>query len=175
MLVFAYYYLSLDRRVAGATGGDTSSLAYGERISYSPPSAFSSAAAALSWRPGAHRLQLIGAGLARRFAQAHSFPCTPADLRIGRAARCSFPLILDDYVIREFLANFAMVLVTFVLLMLVFSFFELLGDIIRNRTRSMTVGPYLVNLIPYMVYPLMPLGVLVAVLVTFGMLNPPAS
>jgi LPS export ABC transporter permease LptG len=91
--------------------------------------------------------------------------------RHERSGRRSFPLILDDYVLREFLATFAMVLLTFVLLMLVFTFFERLGDIIRNRTPLVTVGAYLFNLIPSMVYTLMPLGVLVAVLVTFGVLN----
>ena len=85
--------------------------------------------------------------------------------------RGRFPLILDDYVLREFLTTFVMVLCTFVLLMLVFTFFELLGDIIRNRTPLVTVGEYLFNLIPSMVYTLLPLGVLVAVLVTFGVLN----
>jgi LPS export ABC transporter permease LptG/LPS export ABC transporter permease LptF len=91
--------------------------------------------------------------------------------RHQRSGRRSFPLILDDYVLREFLSTFAMVLVSFVLLMLVFTFFERLGDIIRNRTPLVTVGAYLFNLIPSMVYTLMPLGVLVAVLVTFGILN----
>jgi LPS export ABC transporter permease LptG len=91
--------------------------------------------------------------------------------RHQRSGRRSFPLILDDYVLREFLGTFAMVLVSFVLLMLVFTFFERLGDIIRNRTPLVTVGAYLFNLIPSMIYTLMPLGVLVAVLVTFGILN----
>jgi LPS export ABC transporter permease LptG/LPS export ABC transporter permease LptF len=85
--------------------------------------------------------------------------------------RGRFPLILDDYVLREFMTTFAMVLVSFVLLMLVFTFFELLGDIIRNRTPLVTVGEYLINLTPSMIYNLAPLGVLVAVLVTFGVLT----
>ncbi len=55
--------------------------------------------------------------------------------------------------------------------MLVFTFFELLGDIIRNRTPLVTVGEYLVNLTPSMIYNITPLGVLVAVLVTFGVLT----
>jgi LPS export ABC transporter permease LptG/LPS export ABC transporter permease LptF len=84
--------------------------------------------------------------------------------------RGRFPLILDDYVLREFLTTFFMVLVSFVLLMLVFTFFELLGDIIRNRTPLVTVGEYLINLTPSMIYNIAPLGVLVAVLVTFGVL-----
>jgi len=72
---------------------------------------------------------------------------------------------------REFLTNFAVILLSFVMLSIVFSFFELLGDIIRNRTALVTVGDYLINLIPYMIYQLAPLCVLIAVLVTFGVLN----
>jgi LPS export ABC transporter permease LptG/LPS export ABC transporter permease LptF len=87
-----------------------------------------------------------------------------------RSDRGRFPLILDDYVLREFLTTFFMVLVSFVLLLLVFTFFELLDDIIRNRTPLVTVGEYLINLTPSMIYLITPLGVLVAVLVTFGVL-----
>ena len=47
----------------------------------------------------------------------------------------------------------------------------MLGDIIRNRTPLVTVGEYLINLTPSMVYNIAPLGVLVAVLVTFGVLT----
>ena len=62
-------------------------------------------------------------------------------------------------------------LVSFVILTLIFSFFELLGDIIRNRTPLVTVGEYLVDLTPSMIYLITPLGVLVAALVTFGVLS----
>ncbi len=88
-----------------------------------------------------------------------------------RDARGRFPLILDEYVLREFLATFAMVLVTFVMLMLVFTFFELLGDIIRNRTPLVTVGEYLIDLTPSMIYLITPLSVLIGVLVVFGIMN----
>jgi LPS export ABC transporter permease LptG/LPS export ABC transporter permease LptF len=87
-----------------------------------------------------------------------------------RGDRGRFPLILDDYVLREFLTTFFMVLISFVLLLLVFTFFELLDDIIRNRTPLVTVGEYLINLTPSMIYLITPLGVLVAVLVVFGVL-----
>lgn len=88
-----------------------------------------------------------------------------------REGRSRFPLILDEYVLREFLTTFGLVLVSFVLLLLVFTFFELLGDIIRNRTALVTVGEYLINLTPSMIYIITPLSVLIAVLVTFGGLN----
>ena len=88
-----------------------------------------------------------------------------------RSTRGRFPLILDEYVLREFLGTFSMVLVTFVMLLLVFTFLELLGDIIRNRTPLVTVGEYLINLTPSMIYTITPLSVLIAVLVVFGLLN----
>jgi LPS export ABC transporter permease LptG/LPS export ABC transporter permease LptF len=89
----------------------------------------------------------------------------------SRQSRGRFPLILDEYVLREFLLTFAMVLITFVMLMLVFTFFELLSDIIRNRTPLVTVGAYLVNLTPSMIYLITPLSVLIGVLVVFGVMN----
>jgi LPS export ABC transporter permease LptG/LPS export ABC transporter permease LptF len=88
-----------------------------------------------------------------------------------RQSRGRFPLILDEYVLREFLLTFAMVLATFVMLMLVFTFFELLSDIIRNRTPLVTVGEYLINLTPSMIYLITPLSVLIGVLVVFGIMN----
>jgi LPS export ABC transporter permease LptG/LPS export ABC transporter permease LptF len=88
-----------------------------------------------------------------------------------RHTRGRFPLILDEYVLKEFMGTFTMVLVTFVMLMLVFTFFELLGDIIRNKTPLVTVGDYLINLTPSMIYTIAPLSVLITVLVVFGLLN----
>jgi LPS export ABC transporter permease LptG/LPS export ABC transporter permease LptF len=86
-------------------------------------------------------------------------------------SRHAFPRILDEYVVREFLGTFLLVLSGFVLLMLVFTFFDLVGDIIRNRIPLTTVGAYLVNLTPDMLYQIAPLAVLIATLVTFGVLN----
>jgi LPS export ABC transporter permease LptG len=74
--------------------------------------------------------------------------------------RSTFPRILDEYVVRGF-----------VLLMLVFTFFDLVGDIIRNHIPLATVGAYLANLTPDMLYKIAPLAVLIATLVTFGVLN----
>ncbi len=93
----------------------------------------------------------------------------PRSARIG--SRSVFPRILDSYVIREFLNTFVLVLAAFVMLMLVFTFFELVGDILRNHIPLTTVGEYLFNLTPSMLYQITPLAVLIAVLVTFGVLN----
>jgi len=93
----------------------------------------------------------------------------PRSARIG--SRSAFPRILDGYVVREFLNTFILVLASFVMLMLVFTFFELVGDILRNHIPLTTVGDYLFNLSPSMLYTITPLAVLIAVLVTFGVLN----
>jgi LPS export ABC transporter permease LptG/LPS export ABC transporter permease LptF len=86
-------------------------------------------------------------------------------------ARNVFPRILDEYVVREFLGTFFLVLAGFVMLMLVFTFFELIGDILRNHIALSLIGEYLVNLAPSMLYQITPLAVLISVLVTFGVLN----
>ncbi|HUA97589.1 MAG TPA: LPS export ABC transporter permease LptG [Terracidiphilus sp.] len=83
----------------------------------------------------------------------------------------TYPRLLDAYVVREFLKTFCLVLAGFILLMLVFTFFDLMSDILRNRIGLITVGDYLVNLTPSMLSQLAPLAVLIAVLVTFGVLN----
>ncbi len=100
------------------------------------------------------------------------FPSIATTLRrLRETFGARFPLLLDDYVLREFSRNLALVLTTFATLFLVFTFFELIGDIIRNRTPLVTVGDYLLNLIPYILYNTTPLCALVAVLITFGSLN----
>ena len=82
-----------------------------------------------------------------------------------------FPQILDDYILRDFLSYTLLVLATFLVLSLVFNFFELLGDIVRNRVPLVTVGAYMMNVVPGMLYLMTPLSVLIAVLVTFGLMQ----
>lgn len=91
--------------------------------------------------------------------------------RFRRTFRIHFPLLLDDYVMREYAANFATILAGFLALSIIFTFFELLGDIFRNHISFLTIGDYLLNLIPFMLYNVTPLCALVAVLVTFGALS----
>jgi LPS export ABC transporter permease LptG/LPS export ABC transporter permease LptF len=91
--------------------------------------------------------------------------------RIRRALRIRFPLILDEYVMGSFLRNFALVVVSLIILFIIFTFFELIGDILRYRTPLSIVGDYLLNLIPFILNSILPLCALVAVLITFGELN----
>ncbi len=90
-------------------------------------------------------------------------------LRLALGSR--FPLILDEYVMGSFLRNFVLVLAGITVLFLIFTFFELIGDIVRYRTPLVTVGEYLLNLIPFVLYNMTPLCSLVAVLITFGTLG----
>ncbi len=91
--------------------------------------------------------------------------------RLRRALRSRFPLILDEYAMGSFLRNFVLVLSALTVLFLIFTFFELIGDIIKYRTPLVTVGDYLLNLIPFILYKVTPLCSLVAVLITFGALS----
>ena len=97
-------------------------------------------------------------------------------LRVGdRAPRkrygARFPLILDDMILRDFAMYLAMILATFLMLALVFTFFELLTDIVRNKVAFIVLVEYLLNLSPSLMYLMAPMSVLLAVLVTFGLME----
>jgi LPS export ABC transporter permease LptG/LPS export ABC transporter permease LptF len=95
-------------------------------------------------------------------------------LRLFRRRRLfniHFPTILDDYVLRDFTLYLTMIVAAFLMLLLVFTLFELLGDILRNQVSPLTVGEYLLNVVPYFLYNTTPLSMLLAVLVTFGLLQ----
>ena len=82
-----------------------------------------------------------------------------------------FPLILDDMILRDFALYLTMILASFLVLALVFTFFELLTDIVRNRVPLVTVAEYLWNLSPSLLYLMAPMGVLLAVLITFSLMD----
>ena len=69
--------------------------------------------------------------------------------RRWRLFNLHFPTILDDYVLRGFTLYLAMIVAAFLMLLLVFTLFELLGDILRNQVSPLTVGEYLLNVAPY--------------------------
>jgi len=85
--------------------------------------------------------------------------------------RIGYPLLLDEMILRDFVMYLGMILVSFILLTLVFTFFELLGDIVRNHIPLLMVGQYLLNVTPSMIYLMAPLSVLLAVLTTIGLLQ----
>lgn len=88
-----------------------------------------------------------------------------------RVFSARFPTLIDDYILRDFFVYLAMILSTFLVLVLVFTLFELLGDILRNKVPPTVVAEYLLNVTPYLLYNVAPLVMLLAVLVTFGIMQ----
>ncbi|HTM51586.1 MAG TPA: LptF/LptG family permease, partial [Bryobacteraceae bacterium] len=123
-------------------------------------------------RPGDR--DLLGAvqawfmGIVRRFQQERPVAAAPA----RRAWR--FPLVpqlVDTYVLKQFLFYLVLMLASFVFMTQIFTFFDLLGDIVKNKIPMVMVVEYLFFLTPQLVYETLPMSVLVAVLVTFGVLT----
>jgi LPS export ABC transporter permease LptF/LPS export ABC transporter permease LptG len=89
----------------------------------------------------------------------------------AKSSEGSFPRLIDLYLLRRFLAYFGLLMLTFVFLFHVFTFFELLDDIARHGVAFLVVVKYFWYLTPYLLYQLAPLAALVAVLVTLGVMS----
>jgi LPS export ABC transporter permease LptG/LPS export ABC transporter permease LptF len=90
-------------------------------------------------------------------------------IRIGRFA--FRPMLIDGYVLNGFVFYFAVLVAALVALIEVFTFFELLGDMIKNDISMSTMLDYLWHLAPSLIYQLTPIGTLVASLICFGILT----
>lgn len=121
----------------------------------------------LSWKPLKEANAPHNSGV---FHRHHENAFERASTR-RRVFRASFPTLLDDYILRDFFTYLLMILATFTVLMLIFTLFELLGDILRNQTPAIVVAEYLLNVTPYLLYTIAPLVMLLAVLVTFGLMQ----
>lgn len=179
LLVFLYYFLSSVGMALGRQGKVPAALGvWGANILFTVAGVvliqqmarggamldmFSSAGAAFG-----EMMERLG----REPREPHEPRATsPGMQRFRRALHIRFPLILDEYVMSSFLRNFLLVLSALTVLFLIFTFFELIGDIIKYRTPLVTVGDYLLNLIPFVLYNVTPVCSLIAVLITFGALN----
>jgi LPS export ABC transporter permease LptG len=181
LLVFVYYFLSSTGIALGHQSRLPAFLAV-----WSANLLFGVAGVFLLWQmaTGGRILSAISAWIARSPKLADAVKPNGFALKEffdklqprGRAAarvksRGIIPRILDEYIVREFVGMFLLVLAGFALLMIVFTFFDLLGDILRNHIALAIVGEYLLNLTPSMLYQVAPLAVLIAALVTFSVLN----
>ncbi|MBV9403794.1 MAG: LptF/LptG family permease, partial [Acidobacteriaceae bacterium] len=86
----------------------------------------------------------------RRTAGASAFP------RFGFR-----PMLIDGYVLNGFVFYFAVLVGALVTLVEVFTFFELLGDMIKNDISMSMMIDYLWHLAPSLIYQLTPIGTLV--------------
>ena len=91
--------------------------------------------------------------------------------RRGRRFSTRFPLILDDYVLRSFVGYLLLIISSLLVLFLIFTYFELLSDIVRKKIPFLTQLEYLLNFIPSVLYQITPLAVLLTVLVMFGLMQ----
>jgi LPS export ABC transporter permease LptF/LPS export ABC transporter permease LptG len=79
--------------------------------------------------------------------------------------------ILDLYVIQTWVFYLLMLLITFCGIYIIFDFFQLLSDMVRNRVPAIVVIEYYQYLLPQIIYLMLPLAILVATLVSFGLLT----
>jgi len=80
------------------------------------------------------------------------------------------PQLLDTYILSRFLTYFLLLLASFVSLTLIFNFFDLMLDMVRNKIPLSKMFTYLFFLTPELIYRTLPVSVLVAVLVALGVL-----
>ncbi len=177
LLVFAYYSVSL----IGVSFAKQGKMPGGLGV-WLADFVFFIAGAVLLWRVELKRIavasprfktpspvtRMAQAGLANGRGKDGAFERAAGRRRLGGA---SFPTILDDLVLRDFTFNLLLILATFLVLLLVFTLFELLGDILRNQASALVVAQYLVNVCPYFIYNVAPLAILLAVLITFGLMQ----
>lgn len=81
------------------------------------------------------------------------------------------PQIVDTYILTNFVFYLVLVLASLVSMILVYNFFELMGDMIRNKIPLSEMFTYLFFLTPEMIYEMLPFSVLVAALIQLGVLS----
>lgn len=102
----------------------------------------------------------------RRFRGATDEPRRGAGWRLPL-----LPQIIDTYILSSFLFYIVVVLASLVSMILVWNFFELMGDSIRNKTSLATMFKYLFFLTPEEIYEQLPISILVGVLINLGLLS----
>ena len=79
--------------------------------------------------------------------------------------------IMDNYVLAGFLFYFVIWICAFVSITQIYTFFELVGDIVKNNIAMSHAAKYHLFLTPKLIYDLLPFAVLLSVLVTFGIMT----
>jgi LPS export ABC transporter permease LptG/LPS export ABC transporter permease LptF len=80
------------------------------------------------------------------------------------------PGLLDRYIVRSYLGKFGLVVIAFWALFVLVNFMDLFDDVQHNRVKGIVVMHYYVFTSPQIIHLITPVGVLVAVLITFGIL-----
>ena len=81
------------------------------------------------------------------------------------------PQLVDTYILTNFVTYLMLMLASFVSLTLVWNFFELISDMLRNNITLLTMFKYLFFLTPELIYQVLPISVLVSTLAAFGVMS----
>ncbi len=180
VLVFVYYFISLigvslakQGRVGPMFGAWLANIVFFAAALFllwqAERRPFALSAIRLAWK--GDKLAANGLALDRRLRQRDPANAFERVSTRRRVFSFSFPTLLDDYVLSDFFLYLGMIVSAFLVLLLVFTLFELLGDILHNQTPAIVVAEYLFNVMPYLLYNAAYIIVLLAVLVTFGLMN----
>jgi LPS export ABC transporter permease LptG/LPS export ABC transporter permease LptF len=88
-----------------------------------------------------------------------------------RISRFQFPKVLDFYISRGFFIYFLWSLLTCGTLFVLLTLFDLLDDIIRNQVSVSSVIDYFTFLTPQILMIVIPMSILLAILINFGILE----
>lgn len=91
-------------------------------------------------------------------------------LRTERRRLVAFLGLLDRDLLRSLISNFLLSFAGLTLIFLVFTLFELLRYVVQSRTGYYLVAQYMLFLLPYVWVILIPIGTLLAVMITFALL-----
>jgi LPS export ABC transporter permease LptG/LPS export ABC transporter permease LptF len=98
-------------------------------------------------------------------------PSAPAVGGSGIGRLPLLPQLIDTYILSTFMFHCAIWLASLVCMTLVYNFFELVPDMIRNGISLATMFTYLFFLSPSLIYQFLPISVLLAVLGAFGVMS----
>jgi LPS export ABC transporter permease LptF/LPS export ABC transporter permease LptG len=119
--------------------------------------------------PGIRRRAPMTVAVPRPAPGARGGPRKVVVLRIPRWV-VPMPGLLDRYIVRSYVGKFGLVVIAFWALFVLVSFMDLFDDVQQNRVKGIVVMHYYVFTSPQILHLITPVGVLVAVLITFGIL-----
>ena len=103
---------------------------------------------------------------ARRFQRRR-----PPSLHRPAGMRIVLFQIMDSYVLSSFILYFFLWLAAFITMSQIYTFFDELRDVVEHQIPMARVATYHLFLTPYLIYDTMPIAILLAVLVTFGVMT----
>jgi LPS export ABC transporter permease LptG/LPS export ABC transporter permease LptF len=96
----------------------------------------------------------------------------PRRVIVLRVPRLSLPIpgLIDRYIVRTYIGKYALVLAGFWAIYVLVSFMDLFDDVQQNKVKGVVVVHYYTFFSPSIAHLLTPVAVLVAVLITFGVM-----